>query len=160
MLRTFFLMIVILMMSVNHCVEAMPLSLSECIERALENDENIDSAEYSRETAKWNLSAMRRQSGPTLRWNSEAYKIGGRYYRSAREAHKHYGNNGSYIFDEDGYYRGIASGSTAYNNTFSNTLGISMPFYTGGQLEGNIKNRRYGLNAADLTLENTRQTVK
>ena len=35
-----------------------------------------------------------------------------------------------------------------------------MPFYTGGRLEGNIKNRRYAVNSADLTSENTRQTVK
>ena len=160
MIKKFLFALGIFIFAGNFSVQAMPLSLSECIELALENDESIDSAEYSRESAKWNLSAVRRQSGPTLRWNSEAYKIGGRDYRSAREAHKKYGNNGSYIFDEDGYYLGFASGSTAYNNTFNNSLGISMPFYTGGQLEGNIKNRRYGVNAADLTLENTRQTVK
>jgi len=139
---------------------ARPLSLSESVERALELNENIESAEHSRETAKWQLSAARRQFGPTFGWSSRAEKIGGRDYRSANEAHEKYGNNGAYIFDEDGYYLGFASGSTAYNNTFSNSLSVSMPIYTGGQLEGNIKNRRYGLNAADLTLENTRQSIK
>lgn len=139
---------------------AMPLSLNESVERALELNENIESAEHSRETAKWQLSAARRQFGPTLGWSSRAERIGGRDYRSANEAHEKYGNNGAYIFDEDGYYMGFASGSTAYNNTFSNSLSVSMPLYTGGQLEGNIKNRRYGLNAADLTLENMRQTIK
>ena len=139
---------------------AMPLSLNESIELALRNDESIEAAEYSRESAKWNLSVARRQAGPTLEWSSQAYKIGGRDYRSYREAHKRYGNKGTYIFDEEGNYRGFASGSAAYNNTFSNSVGVSMPLYTGGQLEGNIRNRRYAVNAADLTLENTRQTTK
>ena len=139
---------------------AMPLSLSDSIERALEFDESIESAEYSREIAKWQLSAARRRTGPTFSWSSRAEKIGGRDYRGYREAHKRYGNDGAYIFDENGNYLDFARGSTAYNNTFSNSLSISMPFYTGGELEGNIKNRRYGLNAADLTLENTRQTIK
>lgn len=160
MIKKFLFALGVFIFAGNFSVQAMPLSLSECIELALENDESIDSAEYSRESAKWSLSAMRRQSGPTLRWNSEAYKIGGRDYRSAREAHKKYGNNGSRVFDDEGNYLEFASGSTAYDNTFNNSLGISMPFYTGGQIEGNIKNRRYGVNAADLTLENTRQTVK
>ena len=139
---------------------AMPLSLSDSIERALEFDESIESAEYSRETAKWQLSAARRRTGLTFGWSSRAEKIGGRDYRSAREAHKRYGNNGTYVFDENGNYLGFASGSTAYNNTFSNSLSISMPLYTGGELEGNIKNRRYGLNVADLSLESTRQSIK
>ena len=160
MLKKFLITLIISIFVGNFSVQAMPLSLSESIQLALENDESIESAEYNREIAKWNLSAVRRQVGPKLIWNSEAYKIGGRDYRSAREAHKKYGNKGSYIFDEEGNYLGFASGSTAYDNTFTNSLGISIPFYTGGQLEGNIKNRRYGVNAADLTLENTRQTIK
>lgn len=139
---------------------SMPLSLNESIELALKNDEKIESAEHSREFAKWNLSAARRSSGMTFSWNSQAYKIGGRDYRSYREAHKRYGNKGSYVFDDNGKYLGFASGSTAYNNTFSNSFNILFPLYTGGQIEGIIKNRRYALNAADLTVENTRQSVK
>ena len=160
MIKKFLFALVIFIFGGNFSAQAMPLTLSESIELALEKDENIKSAKYNRESAKWILSATRRQSGPTLVWNSEAYKIGGRDYKSANEAHRKYGNDGAYIFDDEGNYLGFASGSTAYNNTFSNSLAISMPFYTGGQLEGNIKNRRYGLNAADLTLENTRQAVK
>ena len=159
MLKKFLFALGVFIFAGNFSVQAMPLSLSECIELALENDESIEAAEYNRETAKWNLSAARRQGGPTLGWDSRAYKIGGRSYRSYREAHKRYGNDGKYVIDEDGYIR-FMSGSTAYNNTFTNTLSVSMPFYTGGRLEGNIKNRRYSINAADLTLENTRQTIK
>ena len=141
MLKKFLFAFGIFIFGCNFSVRAMPLSLSECIELALENDESIVSAEYNRESAKWNLSTIRRQGGPTLGWNSSAYRIGGRDYDNYNERHKYYGTG-------------------AYNNTFANSLNVSMPFYTGGQLEGNIRNRRYGLNAADLTLENTRQTVK
>ena len=120
---------------------AMPLSLNESIELALKNDESIESAEYSRELAKWNLSAVRRQGGFSLNWNSQALRIGGNDYEALRERHDLYGTG-------------------AYNNTFSNSLSLSIPLYTGGKLENNIKNSRYAINSADLTLENTRQTVK
>lgn len=120
---------------------AMPLSLNESIGLALKNDESIESAEYSREAAKWNLSATRRQGGPTFSWSSQALRIGGNDYEALKEQHNLYGRG-------------------AYNNTFSNSLSLSIPLYTGGQLENTIKTRRYAINSADLTLENTRQTVK
>ena len=47
-----------------------------------------------------------------------------------------------------------------YKSSNSNTLNLSIPLYTGGQLEGQIKSADFGLTYADLTLENTRQTVK
>lgn len=120
---------------------AMPLSLNESIEMALKNDETIEAAEHSRETAKWNLSATRRQAGLSLSWSSQAFRIGGDDYKLYNERHDLYG-------------------TPAYHNTFSNSLSVAIPLYTGGQLENNIKNRRYAINAADLTLENARQTVK
>ena len=160
MLKKFLFAFGIFIFCGNFPAQAMPLSLSECINLALENDESIEDAKYNRQSAKWNLSAVRRQSGITIAWTSGAYRIGGKDYRSYREAHEKYGNDGAEIFDDEGNYIRFASGSTAYNNTFSNSLSISMPLYTGGLIEGNIRNRRYGLNSADLTLENTRQTVK
>lgn len=84
---------------------------------------------------------MRRQGGLTFNWSSQALRIGGNDYETLRERHNLFGTG-------------------VYNNTFSNSLSLSIPLYTGGQLENNIKNRRYAINAADLTLENTRQTVK
>ncbi len=159
MLKKFLAAIIFFNFLWTSSANAMDLSLSESIERALATDENISAAEFGRESAKWNLSAARRQFGLTFGWSSQAYKIGGRSYRSYREAHKHYGNKGAIVYDEYGY-PSFMSGSTAYNNTFSNSFSFSIPIYTGGQLEGNKKNRRYALNSADLTLENTRQEVK
>ena len=154
-----FLAVIISGLLITSSGNAMQLSLAESIERALSTDENISAAQFGRDSAKWNLSAARRQSGLNFSWDSQAYKIGGRSYNAYREAHKRYGNNGSIVYDEYGFPARM-SGSTAYNNTFSNTFGITFPIYTGGQIEGNIKNRRYALNSADLTVENTRQTVK
>ena len=48
----------------------------------------------------------------------------------------------------------------SYINGYDNSLELSMPLYTGGQLENQREGARYALNSADLTLENSRQTVK
>ena len=48
----------------------------------------------------------------------------------------------------------------SYDRSFSNTATISMPIYTGGQLEEQRASARYELNSADLELENTLQTVR
>ena len=107
-------------------------------------DESIAAAESETETAKWNLSATRRQKGPRLSWESGAYKIGGEYYHERNRQHEMYGNEAS----------------PAYHNTFSNSVGVSIPLYTGGELEGSIDGRKYLLNAADLSLEDTRRMVR
>lgn len=49
MIKKFLFALGVFIFAGNFSVQAMPLSLSECIELALENDESIDSAEYSRE---------------------------------------------------------------------------------------------------------------
>ena len=48
----------------------------------------------------------------------------------------------------------------SYNRSFGNTASISMPVYTGGQLEASRESARLGLNSADLELEQTLQTVR
>ncbi|MBR6267961.1 MAG: TolC family protein [Selenomonadaceae bacterium] len=146
--------------------EAVQLTLSDSIGMALMGDERIGSAEAGRDAAKWGLSAARRSKGPTVAWNSRAVKIGGRDYQSNRESHSTYGNPhtavsvAGYVFGELPVYTRRQVGSYAYNNTFSNSWNLTVPIYSGGQLEGQIDANRYKLNRADLTLENTRQTVR
>ncbi len=53
---------------------------------------------------------------------------------------------------------GIYYGGTG--NAFSNTGSISMPIYQGGRLKEGRRSARYALSAADLSLENTMQTVR
>ncbi|MBO4401930.1 MAG: TolC family protein [Selenomonadaceae bacterium] len=143
---------------------AVPLTLNESIHLALTNDEQIASALAATKSARWNLSSARRATGPSLGWSSNALKIGGRDYRGYNDRHNAYGNEGRYVYYYDEFNDRIArdyiSGSTAYNNTFTNTFSLEMPLYTGGRAENTIKSRGYQLNAADLTLENTKQTIR
>lgn len=138
---------------------AVPLTLQESIQLALTNDKQIASAVADTKSARWYLSGARRYFGPTLSWSSQAFRIGGRDYRDYNEAHNAVGNGGGWVYDSDGYPRYV-TGRPAYNNTFANNFQVRIPLYTGGQYEGAIKARGYQLNAADLTLENTRQTVR
>ena len=139
---------------------AVPLTLQESIQLALTSDQQIASAVADTKSARWSLSSARRLFGPTVSWTSQAYKIGGRDYRDYNEAHNAVGNGGGIVYDSDGSPLRYVTGHPAYNNTFANNFQVRIPLYTGGQYEGSIKARGYQLNAADLTLENTRQTVR
>ena len=61
--------------------DGMSLTLDDAIELALKNNRLIEQSTEDREAAKWQLSAVRRSSGPTLSWASSLYHIGGRFYR-------------------------------------------------------------------------------
>ncbi len=120
---------------------AVQLSLADSVDMALATHENIEMAEAARDAAKWNLSAARRATGFNISWRSEAYRIGGEYYAGSRRNYDRYGGD-------------------PYNRTFSNTGTITLPLYSGGRLENNITAGRHGLSAADLTLEDTRQSIR
>jgi len=47
-----------------------------------------------------------------------------------------------------------------YESENTNSISLSIPIYTGGNLESQKKSAEYNLNSADLILENTRQEVK
>ena len=136
--------------------EGLPLTLDEAIALALENNRLIEQSAEDREAARWNLSAARRQAGPNLSWSSTLTRIGGRYYRRS-------GRRGQQ--DEARFYKKIGQDVNmslypSYENENSNNVNLQMPLYSGGRLENQRKNARYALNAADLTLENSRQEVK
>ncbi|MBQ1510367.1 MAG: TolC family protein [Selenomonadaceae bacterium] len=152
--------------------EPVSLTLADSIGMALATSESIDGAEASRREAKWSLSAARRATGPSVGWNAQALRIGGKNYRSANEAHDRYGDPhqvtqmtvSGYVFgnedlpvvkEETG-----TVGAYAMRNTFSNSWNLTIPIYTGGQLEGRMDASRYRLNQADLNLENTREEVR
>ena len=143
------------------------LSLAESIRMALDTDESIESSAAQRESAWHNLRAIRRSKGPVVSWTSQAYRIGGRNYKSANEAHDEYGDPHSsdtrpvYVSGDDLVLGSpLSVGSYAYRNTFANSWSLTVPLYTGGQVEGQIDAGRYQLNRADLTTENTRQAVR
>lgn len=141
--------------------ETKSLSFEEAVQLALENNRLIEQSVEDRETARWNLSAVRRSSGPKLNWNSSANRIGGRYYHQARaQRYQLYGMSPEQKKAYFEYYGGSMSSFPLYQSENSNTLTMSIPLYTGGQLENRRKAARYGLNSADLILENSKQQVK
>lgn len=121
--------------------QEMHLSLEESVQMALQNNRAIEQAAEDREAARWSLSEARRNAGPTVAWQMSGMRIGGKSYASAREAHDAYG-------------------TPSYDNEFTHALSVTLPVYTGGQLEGQRDAARFGLNAADLSLENVRQEVR
>lgn len=138
----------ILFSNTAFAAEGMPLTLDEAISLALKNNRLIERSEEDRESARWNLSAVRRNSGLKFSWSSSLNRIGGRYYHGARAQHAQAKGTP--------YEKSYPS----YGNENSNSFSLSMPLYTGGQLENQRESARYALNSADLSLENARQTVK
>ena len=156
-------------LSLSTCLaEPVGLTLAESIGMALATNETIDIADARREAAEHALRAARRSMGPSVRWESQAYRIGGRDYQAANDAHDAYGDPHAgdlspiYLSGEGLPVLGAPEtvGSYAYRNTFSNSWSLTVPLYTGGQTEGQIEANRYRLNSADLDTENTRQTVR
>ena len=127
---------------ISDAAERMPINLDDSVQMALANNRTIKQSVADRDTARWSLREARRQTGPKLSWEGTAYRIGGSNYDSYRTA----------------YYEGY--GNTAYKNAFGNTVSLSYPLYSGGRLENSIESAEYGLNSADLALENTLQTVR
>ena len=153
MLSTFFFM------PETTSAETRSLNIDEAIQLALENNRLIEQREEDRDAARWNLSAIRRSSGLKLSWSSNSNRIGGRYYHRLRASrYEIYG-----MSPEERDYNGISDISSIaplYQSENSNNLSLSMPLYTGGRLEGQRKSARYGLNSADLNLEDAKQQVK
>jgi len=111
--------------------ENLPLSLAESIDIALNNNDQIQSSQSGREASKWGLVSAQRTTGPTAGWASDFNRTRARKY-------------GTYL----------------YGTSYSNSWTLTIPIYTGGQLEGQIDKNRYLLNQADLNLENIKQTVR
>lgn len=149
--------------------EPVQLTLAQSIEMALETDERIEAAQAGTEVAKWGLSAVRRTRGPSVNWNSQAYRIGGNNYRAANAAHDQYGDphpgtlRPLYLNEKTRSWEiggPVSVGSYAYHNTFANSWSLTVPIYTGGQLEHQQEAKGYDVKRADFALENTRQTVR
>lgn len=137
--------------------DGMSLTLDDAIELALKNNRLIEQSTEDREAAKWNLSAVRRSSGPTLSWQSSMTRIGGRFYRVGYRAQRENAKA------QNDYYGAKVANINLYPNynyEGFHSLSLRMPIYTGGRLENQRESARYSLNAADLTLENSRQQVK
>lgn len=112
--------------------DIVDINLDETIQRALENNRTIKRSIASRESAYWALRRARRASGPTLSWSTQANAVGGSAYPN----------------------------DTYHHRLFSNTAQISYPIYAGNALKEGRVAARYGINAADMELEDSLQTTR
>ena len=136
--------------------EGRRLDIDEAIQLALQSHPSIARAEENKESAQWQYSSARRAAGPRLRITASGMKLSGQTYKALQ-------NKPAYSeatrFLREAF--GLPNGETdPYNQEYNWTARLSYPLYTGGQLEGRRKQMRYQLNAADLALENVRQTVR
>lgn len=146
-----------LVMSPLESAETRFLNLDEAVSLALENNRLIEQRIEDREAARWNLSAIRRSSGLRLSWSMSANRIGGRYYHSWRnQRYQYYGVSPEIL--KANHIK--VERFPLYRSSNANSISLTFPLYTGGQLENQRKSARYGLNAADLNLEDARQQVK
>ena len=115
--------------------DTVELTLDDSIQMAMENNRTIKQSVTDVDYANWTLHQARRATGPSLSWSGTAYKLGGKAYEAYQRA-------------------GL------YDREFTNGIQASYPLYTGGKNENNIKAAGYSLDSADLTLENTKQTIR
>ncbi len=147
-MKKFFITMAAILSLANTSSAAESLTLDEAINLAMKNNRLIEQSAEDREAARWNLSAVRRNSGLTLSWSSSLERIGGRYYNINRQYHTQAkGTSSEKLYP-------------SYLNENANSVSLSIPLYTGGRLENQREAARYALNSADLTLENSRQEVK
>ena len=137
--------------------ETRLLNLEEAVKLALENNRLIEQRLEDREAARWNLSAIRRSSGLKFSWSAYSTRIGGRYYQDLRERRYQLYDVPKEILDAEGIR---VTDYPLYRSSNENIFNLSLPLYTGGQLENQRKSAGYGLNSADLNLEDAKQRVK
>ena len=114
--------------------DTVDLGLEDAIQMAFETNRSLKQSIANVDAARWNLSTARRQQGPTLTWQGTANRIGGATYDNPLSGY------GDYLY--------------------GNTLQSGYSLDTTGKLKHNRRSAGYGLNAADLTLENAKQAVK
>lgn len=111
--------------------ESVDMTLEESVRTALDNNYSIKQQEAEYDSAVWVRHQARRSFGPTVNWQSTATKMGGKY-----------------------------NDKLSLSRNYGNTLSLTMPIYTGGQLEGAIKAADLAMNANELGLELSKQQVK
>lgn len=110
--------------------ESVDMTLEDGVQMALERNCDIEESAADLDNAYWALREARRKTGPTLSWNMDADAVGGKAY--SNWGHKYFSNQGM----------------------------VTMPIYSGGRLQNNIKAAQMGLSGAELTLERTRQGIR
>lgn len=121
--------------------QIVELTLQESIDMALENNRKIKESAEDQSQAYWAHRQARRQAGPKLSWSGKGYAKAGHMDNAATQA----------AYEAKGLHS---------DRIFTNTVQVTFPLYTGGKIENAIEAAELGRDAADLTLEATRQAIK
>ncbi len=122
--------------------QIVELTLQESIDMALANNRTIKEAAEDQSQAYWAHREARRSAGPNLSWNGTAMYHGGHMANDQRIKPTYE------LYD------------LRSDRSFSNSVQVTFPLYTGGRIENSIEAAELGRDAADLTLEAQRQGVK
>ena len=110
--------------------ETMHVDLRRSVQMALENNRTIKQALTDVDAAHASLAQANRSMGPTLTWQTSANRVGGEAYEG-----------------------------TGVKYNYGNTGTIALPVYNAA-LNAQRRAARYGLNAADFALEQTKQSIR
>lgn len=114
----------------------LSLTLAEALAMAEKNNRDIHLAEYARDLARWQRSEIRRTHGLKVTLEGRGGRIDGKAYDSARLT------------------------GQKYDHDYSGTATATFPIFTGGKLENSIKAADYSYDAANLTAEAAKQTIR
>jgi len=122
--------------------ETVDLTLQESVDMALAHNRNIKMSEQDEDAAKWAKKETRRQSGWKLSWTGQYHTLDG------------------YAVDAYQTAARMSAATPRYDAEFINSLTLAYPLYAGGKLNNLRRAADYGLDAASLQLEATRQEIK
>ena len=114
--------------------ETVKISLADSVQMALANNRTIKQSLADVDAAHEQLHVANRSAGPLLTWDWTAARVGGK----AKE---------------------LLQPPSPYKDTYENKATLAMVLFDAG-MNAQRKEARYGLNAADLTLEQTKQSVR
>ncbi|MBP2654687.1 MAG: outer rane efflux protein [Firmicutes bacterium] len=124
------------------------LSLNDSVSLALKNNFSVKIAKADKETSVWGVSEAKAKFGPTLTYTHKDTRTG------------------LPTFTLEKYFAGTSLAgisSTAFGGTytsFGNTISVSVPLYTGGNLEGQRDQANNNLQVADLEVRKAKQQIK
>ncbi|MBU2703316.1 outer membrane protein TolC [Sporomusaceae bacterium BoRhaA] len=121
------------------------LSLNDSINLALKNNSNIKMAEVDKENFVLVAAEAKAKFGPSLTYTHSDIRTG------------------IPAFTLEKYFAGTAYADAAFGGTytfFGDTLSVSIPLYTGGELEGRRDQADNNLNIADLEVKKIKQQLR
>mgnify|MGYP001161898366 FL=1 len=111
--------------------ETMAVDLDTAIAKAFATNADIKIAEYNLDSARATYNAARESYGPSISFTHNMGRGG--------------------LWDNDDFLKtGPRLGQERLNNSYSTTVKLTMPIYTGGQLEGNTARARANYRAKVL----------